>query len=200
MTTASQHTLFEDAQGLIFGTVMCALGLQFLQHAALISGQTAGLALLISYVGGWGFGLVFFVVNLPFYWLGYRRIGLGFTLKSLVAVTLLSVMAQVLPRYMAFADLHPLVAGVMFGFTTGAGLLALFRHGASLGGIGILALLVQDRTGLRAGWLQMGFDAVLFAVALAWLEPGLVLWSIPGVVILNLVLAINHRRDRYIAT
>jgi uncharacterized membrane-anchored protein YitT (DUF2179 family) len=200
MTDPARHTAFEDAQGLIFGTLMCALGLQFLGHAGLITGQTAGLALVISYATGWGFGPVFFVVNLPFYWLGYRRIGLAFTVKSLIAVSLLSVMAQLMPRYLGFATLNPLLAGVLFGFVTGAGLLALFRHGASLGGIGIVALMVQDRTEFRAGWLQMGFDAVLFALAFLWIPAERVLWSLPGVVILNFVLAINHRRDRYVAT
>lgn len=200
MNIPTRHSMLDDAQGLIFGTLMCALGLQFLQHAGFITGQTAGAALLISYAGGWPFGLVFFVINIPFYWLGWQRIGPAFTVKSLISVTLLSVMVPVMARYMDFSILHPLLAGVLFGFTTGAGLLALFRHGSSLGGIGIVALMVQDRTGFRAGWLQMAFDAVLFALALIWIPAERVLWSIPGVVILNLVLAINHRRDRYIAT
>ncbi len=200
MSDVARHTRFEDAQGLIFGTLMCALGLQFLRHAGFITGQTAGLALLISYATGWAFGPVFFVINLPFYWLGYKRIGLAFTIKSLISVTLLSVFAGAMPKYLAFSTLHPLLAGVLFGFVTGAGLLALFRHGASLGGIGIVALMVQDRTGFRAGWLQMGFDAVLFALAFLWIPADRILWSLPGVIILNAVLAINHRRDRYVAT
>lgn len=200
MTDPHHHSPFEDAQGLLFGTLMCALGLQILGHAGLITGQTAGLALVLSYATGWGFGPVFFVVNLPFYWLGLRRIGLAFTVKSLIAVSLLSGMAQLLPHLMGFSRLDPLLAGVLFGFVTGAGLLALFRHGASLGGIGIVALMVQDRTGLRAGWLQMGFDAVLVALAFLVLPAERILWSLPGLVILNAVLAVNHRRDRYIAT
>lgn len=200
MTDPSHHSVFEDAQGLFFGTLMCALGLQFLTHAGFITGQTAGMALVISYATGWDFGPVFFAVNLPFYWLGLRRIGLTFTVKSLVSVTLLSAMAALMPRWIAFETLNPLLAGVLFGFITGSGLLAIFRHGGSLGGIGIVALMVQDRTGFRAGWLQMGFDAVLFTLALIWIPLDRVLWSLPGVVILNFVLAVNHRRDRYIAT
>ncbi|NPD16916.1 YitT family protein [Xinfangfangia sp. D13-10-4-6] len=199
MSDTTSHSLVDDAQGLIFGTLMCALGLQFLTHSGLITGQTAGLALVISYATGWGFGAVFFVVNLPFYWFGYRRLGLRFTIKSLISVALLSAFAQILPHYLSFQTLHPLLAGILFGFVTGAGLLALFRHGSSLGGIGIVALMIQDRSGFRAGWTQMIFDLVLFTVALIWIAPDRVLWSLPGVVILNLVLAINHRRDRYIA-
>jgi len=193
-----RHSLLEDAQGLVFGALMCALGLQFLAPAGLITGQTAGLALVVSYASGWGFGWVFFIVNLPFYWLGWRRIGPAFTFRSLISVTLLSLMTQVMPHLMTFSSIDPLLAGVLFGFTTGAGLLALFRHGSSLGGIGIVALMVQDRTGLRAGWLQLGFDVALFLSALLWIPSPRLLWSLPGVVILNLVLAINHRRDHYI--
>ena len=199
MSRIEKHSHLDDAQGLIFGTLMCGLGLQFLTHAGLITGQTAGLALLISYASGQSFGLIFFLVNLPFYWLGYRRIGLAFTVKSLIAVSLLSLISALMPGSLSFASLDPLLAAVLFGFVTGAGLLALFRHGSSLGGIGIVALMIQDRTGFRAGWVQMLFDLALFSLALIWLPWERVLWSLPGVVILNLVLAINHRRDRYIA-
>lgn len=200
MTESKTHSYFEDAQGILFGTLMCALGMQFLQHAGFITGQTAGAAVIASYASGISFGWLFFLINIPFYWLGYKRIGLGFTLKSLMAVTLLSVMTQFMPKLMDFSVLHPALAAVLYGFTTGIGLLALFRHGSSLGGIGIVALMVQDKTGFKAGWLQMGFDAVLFLIAMIWVPLWLVVASIPGVVILNVVLAINHRRDRYIAT
>lgn len=184
---------------LLTGTLLCALGLQFLGQSGLITGQTAGAALVISYASGWAFGLVFFAINLPFYWLGYRRIGLAFTIKSFASVCLLAVLSSLLPRYLDVASVEPLVAAVLFGVTSGVGLLILFRHGSSLGGVGILAVMVQDRTGLRAGWLQMGFDAALFALALLWLPADRVLWSLPGVAVLNLVIAVNHRRDRYIA-
>lgn len=196
----TRHTPFEDAQGLLFGTIMCALGIQFLAYGGFMTGQTAGLALLISYATGWGFGPVFFVINLPFYWLGYRRIGLPFTVKSFIAVGLMSVFAALLPHYLAFERLNPAVAALLFGFTTGAGLLALFRHGASLGGVGVVALYLQDRTGFRAGWVQMAFDVALFAVALFWVPADRLIWSVLGVVVVNLVIAINHRRDRYVAT
>ncbi|MDX5350771.1 MAG: YitT family protein, partial [Paracoccaceae bacterium] len=83
---------------------------------------------------------------------------------------------------------------------SGSALLALFRHGASLGGIGIVALMLQDRLGWRAGWVQLGFDALLFAVAFLVIEAKLVLVSFLGALVVNLVIAINHRRDRYVAT
>lgn len=195
-----KHTALDDAQALVFGTLMCAFGLVILTTAGLVTGQTAGLAVLISYATGWGFAPVFFVINIPFYALAFARMGLRFTLKTFASVALLSAFAALLPRYVSFDLLHPAVASLLFGAVTGAGLLAIFRHGGSLGGVGIVALHAQERMGLQAGWVQLGFDALLFAVALLLLDPVLVGWSLLGAVVVNTILGVNHRRDRYIGT
>ncbi|MFN3954798.1 MAG: YitT family protein [Pararhodobacter sp.] len=200
MSPVIRHTRFEDAQGLLFGTLMCAFGLVILTSAGLVTGQTAGLAVLISYVTGWGFAPVFFLVNLPFYALAFARMGARFTVKTFLAVALLSAFAALLPHVVSFDRLSPGVAALLFGSVTGAGLLAIFRHGASLGGVGIVALYAQERLGLQAGWVQLGFDALLFAGALLVLEPRLVLYSLIGAVVVNAILGINHRHDRYIGT
>jgi uncharacterized membrane-anchored protein YitT (DUF2179 family) len=200
MTDPARHSLIEDAQGIVYGATMAALGIVILTHLGLVTGQTAGLAVLISYATGWGFGPVFFAINLPFYLIGYLRKGWQFTLKTFVAVALLSGLSLWLPGLVSFATLDPIFGAVLFGFLSGSALLALFRHGASLGGIGIVALELQDRLGWRAGWVQLGFDAVLFAVAFLVIEPRLILISFLGALVVNLVIAINHRRDRYIAT
>ncbi len=188
MTDPARHTLIEDAQGIAYGATMAAFGIVILTHLGLVTGQTAGLAVLISYATGWGFGPVFFAINLPFYVLGYLRMGWRFTVKTFVAVGLLSALSLWLPGQISFATLNPWLGAVLFGFLSGSALLALFRHGASLGGIGIVALMLQDRLGWRAGWVQLGFDAVLFAVAFLVIDPHLVLISF-----------VNHRRDRYVA-
>lgn len=195
---ATRHTPLEDAQGLLFGTAMCAFALVLIQHLGFVTGQTAGLALLVSYWTGWGFGPVFFVINLPFYWLALRRMGVRFTLKTFASVALVSVFAMLLPDYLDFGSTNPLVGVIFFGAITGAGLLALFRHGASLGGVGILALYLQDKTGFRAGWTQLIFDICLFALAFLVIDASAVLYSMLGALVLNLMIAINHRKDRYI--
>lgn len=182
------------------GIVLCGLGLHLLTFAGLITGQTAGLAVIIAYLSGFSFGLVFFMINLPFYFLAYRRLGFEFTLKSLISVTMLSVVTEVLPLGLVFDTVNPALAAVIFGALVGLGLLALFRHNGSLGGLGVVALLVQDTTGFKAGWVQLITDAVIFAVALLLFPAAIVAYSLLGALILNLVITFNHRRDRYIAT
>lgn len=193
------HTRLEDAQGIAYGSFMSAVAILLLTHLGFVTGQTAGAAILISYATGWAFGPIFFVINLPFYWLGYRRFGSPFVVKSAVAVGLLSLLTWWLPAHLAFGPVDPFVGALLTGALTGSALLALFRHGASLGGIGIVGLYVQEATGFRAGWVQLIFDAVLFALALTLRDAATVAWSFLGAVILNLVIAVNHRRDRYLA-
>ncbi|AHM05312.1 hypothetical protein roselon_03036 [Roseibacterium elongatum DSM 19469] len=192
------HSPLEDAQAFLLGTAMCALGLQFLTHLGLVTGQTAGLAVLLSYLTDWSFGTVFFVVNLPFYILAVLRMGWRFTLRTGIAVALVSILSDVFPALLSFDRLDPALGALLAGGCIGLGLIVLFRHGASLGGIGILALFLQDRAGLQAGWVQLGFDAALFAAAAFVLDPVLVGWSLLGAVVTNLIVATNHRKDRYI--
>ena len=196
---APRHTLFQDAQGILYGSFACAFAVLVLQDQHLITGQTAGVAVLLSYLSGISFGVMFFIVNLPFYWFGFRRVGIGFVLKTLIAVALTSVFTEVLPPLIRFDYIHPAIAAILAGVSAGSGLMAVFRHGASLGGIGIVALYVQDRTGFRAGWFQMGVDALVFTVAFLTLDPVKVGYSLIGAVIVNVILAINHRRDYYVA-
>lgn len=192
------HSALDDAQGLAYGSFMAALSVVILTHLGFVTGQTSGAALLISYATGWGWGPVFFIINLPFYWVGYKRFGKAFVAKSLFAVTLTSALAAFLPNYIKFSELNPALGAVMIGAFTGSALIALFRHGASLGGIGIVGLYIQDATGFRAGWVQLIFDAFIFAIALFMLDPLAVAWSFLGALVANLTIAINHRRDRYI--
>ena len=194
----TRHSLWEDAQAYLLGTSLCALGVVLLQSAGLVTGQTAGLAVLLSYVTPYGFPLWFFVLNLPFYALGWMRLGPGFVARTLVAVTMVSVMARLLPSQLAIAPGNVWVVSFLAGAVTGMGLIAVFRHGASLGGVGILALWLQERAGIRAGLVQLGFDLALFGLAFALLPPGPVLASTLGAVVVNLIVAVNHRRDRYV--
>jgi hypothetical protein len=80
------------------------------------------------------------------------------------------------------------------------GLLALFRHNGSLGGLGVIALMIQDTTGFRAGWVQLVFDGFLFGLVFCFFDATVVMYSLLGAMVLNLIIAINLRRDRYVAT
>ncbi|MCA0938772.1 YitT family protein [Salipiger pacificus] len=182
-----------DAQGIAFGILMASLSVVFLKAAGLITGQTAGLSVLMSYVLPLDFGAIFLLVSLPFFWLSWKRRGKAFTLRTIGAVVGISVTAPLLQRWVSFDQLPPLVAAILAGASAGAGLIALFRHNASAGGLGVLALIVEEKTGFKTGWFQMSFDAVVFLVSCFVLPLELVVYSFVGAAVLNAVIAWNFR-------
>lgn len=195
--TALRHTLLEDIQALLIGTLFVALAVVLFRHAGLLTGGTAGLAFLLHYLSGYPFGLIFFLLNIPFYILSIRVLGWVFTGKTFAAVALLSVYSEVLPHWIHFEKLDPAFAAIMAGLLTGVGLLMLMRHRASLGGVGVLAIYMQEKHGWNAGKLQMAVDCAIVLAAFFVKSPLLVALSVLGAIALNLVIAINHRPGRY---
>lgn len=195
---AAKHSGFEDAQAIVTATLFVALGISMFAQAGLLTGGTAGVAFLIHYATGWRFGAVFFVVNLPFAWFAVRTLGWRFTVKSFFAVTLLAIFSECVPWVLRFEWLQPLYAGVMGGFLIGVGLLMLFRHHASLGGLNVLVLWLQQSRGWSAGKLQLAFDSLIVLAAFAIVDPLRIALSVVGAVALNMVIAVNHRPGRYL--
>ena len=197
-TPLDRHTLFEDLQALLTGTLFISLAVMLYKHAGLLSGGTAGLAFLLHYASGVSFGKLFFLINLPFYWLAWRRMGREFTLKTFACVALLSVLTEFQPLVLRIESLHPLYAALIGGLLMGAGFLMLFRHHASLGGVGIVALVLQRERGWRAGKVQMAVDGAIVLAALFVVDATSIAYSLVGALALNLTLAINHRPGRYV--
>lgn len=191
------HTLFDDVQGLLIGAVLSSLGVAMFAVCGLMTGGTAGIAFLLHYYTGFGIGLMFFLTNLPFFVLAVRRMGWPFTIKSFISVSLLSVLVDLMPRFVVFTSIAPLYAALAGGLLLGMGVLAFVRHGSSLGGINMLAVYLQQKYGLRAGKIQMLVDTVITATAFVVLQPPQVLYSVLGAVVLGTVLAINHKPGRY---
>ena len=192
-----KHTWIEDLVALVTGVGIVSLGLFFLKEGALVTGGTAGLALLVSYASGWPVSLVFPLVNLPFFALAIWKKGWRFTVRTVLCVIAVGLLADFHPQFLPTTDLNPFYAAIVGNILAGVGLLILFRHRSSLGGINILALILQERAGLRAGYVQMAFDVIIVLSALFIADFKIVLISALGAVVLNLVLAFNHKPGRY---
>ena len=194
-----RHTAMDDAQGIAFGVTMAALGMHILTHMGFVTGQTTGIAVLLAHLTGLPFPAVYFAVTLPFLGLAWVRLGARFALKTLATTAALSATVALLPRWIQLGDIQPAVAALLFGLLFGIAALAAIRHGGSFGGLSVLWIEVQDRTGFKAGHAQLLSDAVIFAVAALILPLDTLAYSFLGATVFSLFLAANHRRDRYVA-
>lgn len=193
------HTVIEDILAILTGTITTSLGLFLLKSAGAVTGGTAGLSLLVSYATALPFPVLLLVVNAPFFALALWKKGLAFTVRTVITVGLLSLFSAIIPSLVSFEHIDP-VFGILVGnLLAGVGMLILFRHGSSLGGFNVLALLMQERFGWRAGYVQMALDVTVVLVSFAVVSPWVVLLSALGAAVLNIVLALNHRPGRYVA-
>ncbi|HXE38822.1 MAG TPA: YitT family protein [Azonexus sp.] len=192
-----RHTLFEDAQALLVAPLFVAFAVLLFRQAGLLTGGTVGIAFLIHYLSDWPISLLLFAINLPFYYLAVRAMGWSFAIKTFLAVSLLAIYTEILPALIALQSVDRAFAAIMAGFLAGVGLLMLIRHKASLGGLGILVIHLQNTRGWRAGKLQMGADLLILSAAAFVRDPASVALSILGALALNLVIAVNHKAGRY---
>ena len=140
---------------------------------------------------------------MPFALLAVWRRGWSFTIRTVISIVLVSAWAPVHAALFPIVQIEPwygtLAGNLLAGnLLAGVGVLILFRHRSSIGGINIIGLEVQDRTGFRAGWTMMIFDLVIILSALLVVPWQNVVMSAVGAVLLNLVLALNHRPGRYL--
>lgn len=196
--TPPPHTVFEDATALATGLLLVSLGLVLHAHAQILIGGTMGMALLTHYAAGVDLALAIGLFNLPFYGLALWQLGWRLTVQTIVAVTLLSVIVKVTPALIVIRTIDPVYASVAGGLLMGVGLLALFRHRISLGGINLLALYAQKRFGVSAGVVQFGVDALVLLAALSVIPADRVALSLLAAFTMNVVLALNHRPGRYV--
>ncbi|KAF1018346.1 MAG: hypothetical protein GAK30_03727 [Paracidovorax wautersii] len=196
-TPSLHHGPYEDAQAIFTGSLFVSITMMLFAQAGLLTGSTAGVAFLLHYLTGIPFGKLFFAINIPFYWFAWKHMGRAFTVKTFIAVALLSALTEIGPRVMHIDYLHPLYAALLGGLLLGTGCLFLARHKASLGGATIVSLYLQERFGIRAGKVQMVMDCTIVALALFVVPPDRVAYSVLAAVVMSGFLWISHRPGRY---
>ena len=193
----TKHSVIEDVFALISAGLFVAFGVYLFQSQDLMVGGAAGLALLGTYAVDMDFGLLFFLINLPFYTLAWTQISKRFTINTFISVTTVSVLTEQIPAFVDISHVNPFFAAVFGGILICVGMLMMFRHSSSLGGIGIMAFFLQQRFNIRAGFFQLSVDSVILLCALQFIEWHLVLISILAALCLNMVISLNHRPERY---
>ncbi|MFY0405980.1 YitT family protein [Solicola sp. PLA-1-18] len=200
MATQPHHTALDDLFGMATGVLLATVGLALLESADAVTGGTAGISLLLAQATGISLGVVLMVVTVPFLLLAVATKGVAFTLRTAAAVGAVSALTYLQPLVVDAGASSPVFAVACGNLLVGVGILVLFRHGSSLGGLNVVVLVLQERLGVSAGKVQMALDVLIVAVSLTVAPPERVALSAAGVVVLNLVLAVNHRTDRYVGT
>lgn len=150
---------------LTLGATLASIGLEiFLIPNNLIDGGVVGISIMASYISGVPLAAFLMVLNIPFLYFGYRQIGKTFAFSTMYAVICLSIGVSIL---------HPIpgltkdfiLAALFGGIILGVGVGVIIRHGGSLDGTEIIAIIFDRRTPFSVGEIIMFFNLFILSSA-----------------------------------
>jgi uncharacterized membrane-anchored protein YitT (DUF2179 family) len=147
------------------GAALMAVGLEiFLVPNHVIDGGIVGISIMLSYLTGWKLGIFIFILNIPFFFIGYKQIGKTFALSTLYGIIILSIGTTLLHPVPAFTQ-DILLATVFGGIVLGIGVGIVIRYGGSLDGTEILAILFNKKLPFSVGEIIMFFNLFILGSA-----------------------------------
>ena len=162
---ASKAVIAKRIIMIIVGAVFMAMGIElFLVPNQLLDGGIVGISIILSHLTGLQIGLFIFLLNIPFFFIGYKQIGKTFALSTVLGITVLSICTYFLHPVARFTD-DLLLATVFGGIVLGIGVGLVIRYGGSLDGTEILAILFSTKTAFSVGEIIMFFNLMIFTIA-----------------------------------
>ena len=172
----------------IFGAFLYALGVNmFVVPAGLYTGSLMGICQVIRTVlaqflgihfGNFDIaGVLYYILNLPLFFISFTRIGRKFFVKTVITVTAMTAFMSVIPTTQVLDD--TMAACVVGGIISGAGVGLLLRMGSSGGGMDIIGvLLIKWKRDFSVGKVSLMVNAVLYAVCLFLFNVEVALYSV----------------------
>ncbi len=150
---------------IILGSVMMGVGIEeFLVPNQILDGGIVGISIILSHLFSIKLGFFIFLLNIPFFYIGYKQIGKTFALSTLLGITVLSITTILLHDVPVFTE-DLLLATVFGGIILGGGVGIVLRFGGSLDGTEILALLFSKKLPFSVGEIIMFFNFFIFITA-----------------------------------
>ena len=171
------------------GTCIYCVGVNmFVVPAGLYSGGTLGLCqilrtLLTEYLHiSFGrvdvSGIFYYLVNIPIFIFAWVKIDRWFVVKSLIAVTAMSLLLAVIPTV-------PLLAGdtisccLLGGVISGLGAGLVLRTGCTLGGMDVVSLMIiRKHRDFSVGKMSLGLNLLVYAICMVMFNIPTAIYSI----------------------
>lgn len=187
-------------QGFIIDTVMFIIGGMlysaaincFTSRNNILNGGFTGLATVLNHLFGFPIGTTIFLLNIPLFFLAYKRLGTKFVLRTMWATFIVSAMIDigtVLPIYGNDLLLSSLFGGVL----SGLGLGIVFIRNATTGGTDIIAKLLQ----LKFPHMSMGRSIFLFDLMIVVLG-GVIYRNVESMLYAGVVIFVSTQTIDYI--
>jgi uncharacterized membrane-anchored protein YitT (DUF2179 family) len=149
---------------LVVGTLLAVIAMKgFMIPNRFLDGGVTGISILFHEIFHFKISLLVVVLNLPFIYLGYKRIGKTFAVQTSIAVALLAL-------GLIFFNIGPitsdrLLIAIFGGILIGSGIGLVIRAGGVIDGAEVIAVFTKRRTGFSNSEIIMAINTVIFAIA-----------------------------------
>lgn len=190
----------------VLATFLYAVGVNlFIVPVGLYSGGVVGLSQVLRTVlaqraalpaGVDIAGILYFLLNVPMLFLGWRELGRGFLVRTLICVGASSLFLSIIP-----APAPPIlderlaacvVGGILCGFALGLALTC----GCSTGGLDIIGLCLSKRgSHFTVGRFSMSFNVLLYAACALLFDIQTAIYSVIYTVFCSLFIDRGHQQN-----
>lgn len=143
----------------------------FLLPSSVIDGGISGLSLFLSHITNLSASIFIVAINLPFFILGFKRMGKAFIFKSLIAILVYSLMTFTYTYFkvdtMVYESLGKdiFLCAIFGGLISGIGSGLTIKCGGAIDGIEVTAVIFSKKLGITVGQFVMVFNAIMYLTA-----------------------------------
>lgn len=146
------------------GALIAAFALEgFLIPNNIIDGGIIGISMMTSYITKLNLGAIIVLFNLPFLFLGYKKMGKMFVATVLYGVSMLGIFVNLIQNTQVTES--DLLATVFGGIILGFGVGLILRNDGALDGTEILSISIAKKLGFSVGEIIMFFNFFIYSVA-----------------------------------
>ena len=172
---------------IISGSFVLALAVVgFFLPNQMVTGGTAGLALLLHYITPFTIGSLIALINLPLLVLGSRYLGKMFAIRTVITIVLISLFIDFLAQIIKLEPfiLDTILSSIFGGIFIGLGLALVIKGNSSAGGSTIIAKIISSKTEIKPAQVILVIDTIIILSALFILDDrAKILWSVISICI-----------------
>ena len=158
--------LIKKAFFLTLGALIAAFSIEcFLVPNQIIDGGIVGVSIILNHIfEEFGLGLFIFLLNIPFVFLAFNKIGKKFVLQTIYAVSALSLGVHYFHKFETITA-EPILIIVFGGILLGIGVGLVLKNGGSMDGTEILSVVLSKKIGFSVGEWIMAFNVIIYTAA-----------------------------------
>ena len=169
---------------IVFGNILSAIAINgFLIPNKLLSGGIGGISIMIQYLTGIPTGIIVFLINIPIFIYGFKKVNKSFATYGFISMIVFSVILTLTRGIGGLINVNDvLVAAIVGGVLNGVGVGLLFKHRMCQDGVDIIVTIIRRKQGIPIGTSLITINGVIVILSSLIFEFRLAVYTIFGII------------------